>query len=255
MACCLVQTGPLAPTADQLKRAFKSLKTFTDADAVKLASECCGIVIKNLSPADAAVLQRALQAEGAATESVEADRLPRLPAAKFVRRLDFHPESLAVYDPLGRPLPVPWPQVALISGGLARHFNLTTTHVVEPSTLYQQDHWKKKAFVEHTVHNVETDGRLVLDIFLTGGLMRFQIEAEAFQFKYCFDRPELDLAQKLGALIQMLAEHAPHAILNRGAAGLRDGLPGLAAYASKAALFDESVWLLWQMSRPAPGHP
>ena len=88
----------------------------------------------------------------------------------------------------------------------------------------------------------------MLDIFLAGGVMRFQIEAESFQFKYCFDRPELNLPQKLGLLLQILAEHAPQAVMNRGAAALRDGQPENAAYASKAALFDESVWLLWRMA-------
>ena len=30
---------------------------------------------------------------------------------------------------------------------------------------------------------------------------------------------------------------------------LRDGHPENAAYASKAALFDESIWLLWRMRK------
>jgi len=100
-------------------------------------------------------------------------------------------------------------------------------------------------------HKVEDDARLVLDVFLNGGVMRFQIEAEGFQFKYCFDRPDLNLPQKLGLLIQMLAQHAPHAVMNRGAAALRDGQPENAAYASKAALFDETIWLLWRMAAKA----
>ena len=89
----------------------------------------------------------------------------------------------------------------------------------------------------------------MLDIFLTGGVMRFQIEAESFQFKYCFDRPDLNLPERLGLLIQMFAEHAPQAVVNRGGTALRDGHPENAAYASKAALFDESIWLLWRMRK------
>jgi hypothetical protein len=79
--------------------------------------------------------------------------------------------------------------------------------------------------------------------------MRFQIEAGAFQFKYCFDRPELNLTQKAGLLVQMLAHNAPQAELNRGAAALRDGAPDNAVYASKATLFDESTWRVWRMAR------
>ena len=77
--------------------------------------------------------------------------------------------------------------------------------------------------------------------------MRFQIEAQSFQFKHCFDRPDLNVPEKLGLLIQMIAEHAPNAVINRGAAALRDGKLNNTAYASKAALFDESIWLLWRM--------
>jgi hypothetical protein len=91
-----------------------------------------------------------------------------------------------------------------------------------------------------------------MDIFLARGAARFQIEAESFLFKYLFDRPELNLAQKVGLLVQMLGQQAPQAFVNRGAAALRDHTPGAAAYASKAALFDESIWLLWRMTRKSP---
>jgi hypothetical protein len=249
MPYCLLQADWNVPTADQLKRAFKPLKTLTEADAIKLAREACGILMKNLSLEDARVLQRALQGEGVATDLLDSAQLPKLPEAKFVRRLEIQPQALAVFDPLSRPVPVSWQHVALISAGLARHFNLTKAQVVEPSTVYDEEHWRKQAFVVRTRHNVETDGRLVLDIFLSGGAMRFQIEAEGFLFKYCFDREDLNLPQKLGLLIQMLTERAPHAVMNRGAAALRDGQPENAAYASKAALFDESIWLLWRMAK------
>jgi hypothetical protein len=70
-----------------------------------------------------------------------------------------------------------------------------------------------------------------------------------FLFKYSFDRPELNLGQKVGLLIRMIAERAPCANLNRGATALRKDAVGEAAYASKAALYDASVWLLWRRAR------
>src|SRR5437763_1204610 len=150
MSYCLLQADSVAPGADQLKRAFKSLKTLTGADAVKLANDACGVLVKNLSHEDAGLLQHALQSEGVPTEIVE---------------------------------------------------------------------------------------------------------AVTFMFKYCFDRPELSLPQKLGLLMQMIASHAPQAVLNRGATALRDGALDNAAYASVAALFDESIWLLWRTAKKsdAPG--
>ena len=65
----------IAPSVDQLKRAFKSLKSFTEADVVKLAREACGILVKNISLAEGSSLQRALQGEGVPTQLVEAKLL------------------------------------------------------------------------------------------------------------------------------------------------------------------------------------
>src|ERR1041385_1834633 len=113
MPYCLLQLDSIAPNADQLKRAFRSLKILTDADAVKTAVEACGILVKNLTLESARGLQRVLRGEGVSTEVIDAAALPRLAEAKTVRRLEFQAQSLAVYDPLGRAVPVPWRQVAL----------------------------------------------------------------------------------------------------------------------------------------------
>jgi hypothetical protein len=249
MPHCLVQAGSLAPSADQLKRAFKSLKALTDADAVKLANDACGILLKNLSLDDAGRLQLALKNEGIAAEIVDAGQLPKLPDAKFIRRMEFQPESLTIYDPLGRAVPVPWQHLSLVSAGSVRHFGMTATRTEKKVTSFDPIRGMHTKVVTDVRHKVEDDSALLLDLFLTGGAMRFQIEAGAFQFKYCFDRPELNLVQKAGLLVQMLARSAPQAGLNRGATALRDGAPDGAIYASKAALFDESTWLVWRMAR------
>ena len=249
MPYCLLQTDSVAPTADQLKRAFKSLKNLTEADAIKLAREACGILKKNLSLTDARVLQSALQGEGVPTNLLDATQLPKLPDAKFVRRVEIQPQALGIFDPLGRAVPLPWQHLTLVSAGTVRHFGVSATRTEVTVNTFDPIRGSRKKVVTDVRHKVEADARLVLDIFLTGGLMRFQIEAESFQFKYCFDRPDLNLPQRLGLLIQMLAEHAPHAVMNRGAAALRDGHPENAAYASKVALFDESTWLLWRMAK------
>ncbi len=249
MAYCLLQSGDLAPTADQLKRAFKSLKWMTDADAVKRANEACGILVKNLSPDDAAALEQAFQAEGVATEALDASQLPKLPDAKFVRRIEFQTQALLVHDPLGRTVPIPWQHLALVSAGAVHHFGMSTTRKDETVNTFDPIRGFRTKVVTDVRHKFEDSARLVLDIFLTSDLMRFQIEAESFMFKYCFDRPDLNLPQKLGLLVQMLIQYAPQAILNRGAAACRDGAGGPVTYASKAALFDESTWLRWRMAR------
>ncbi len=249
MPYCLLQTDVVAPAAEQLKRAFRTLKTLTEADAIKLARESCGILMKNLSLEDARTVQRALQGQGVATDLLDAHHLPKLPDAKFVRRIEFQPQALAVFDPLGRAVPVPWQHLALVSAGTVRHFGVSATRTEETVNTFDPIRGFRTKVVTDLRHKVEDNTNLLLDIFLSGGVMRFQIEAASFAFKYCFDRPELNLPQKLGLLLQMLAEHAPHAVLNRGATGLREGKLENAAYASKAALFDESIWLLWRMAQ------
>src|SRR5207249_11538499 len=96
--------------------------------------------------------------------------------------------------------------------------------------------WFHAKTVTDVRHKVEDDVKLLLDIFVAGGAMRFQMEADTFPFKYCFDRPDLNLPQKLGLLIELFAQNAPQAIMNHGANALRQGAPGNAAYASKAEI-------------------
>ena len=248
MPHAIVQTD-IAPTVDQLKRAFRSLKALTEADVVKRAIEACGILLKNLTLAEAGVLQRALQAEGVATEIVEMDELPKLTEGRFVRRMEIQPESLLIYDPLGRPLPLPWQHLALVSAGEVRHFEMSASRTEQTVRTFNPISGFRTKVVEEVRHKVDNAGQLILEIFLTGGAMRIQSDAASLMFKYCFDRPDLAQPQKLALLIEMLNQHAPHARLNRGATALLEARPEHAAYASKAALFDESIWWMWRLSR------
>jgi hypothetical protein len=181
--------------------------------------------------------------------------LPRLPEARFVRRAELQSEALVVFDSLGRPVPVNWPQIALIAAGACRHFGMSQTRTEQRVMAFDPIHGIHRRVEVDVRHKVEDDVPILLDVILAGAAMRFQIEADQFQFKHLFDRPDLDRAGKMGLLIQRLGEHAPQAWLNRGAVNLRDGSAAPVIYASKAALFDESIWLLWRQARhePAPG--
>src|SRR5947207_7614667 len=155
MTCSLLQTGSVAPTADQLKRAFKLLKTLTDADAVKLANEASGILMKNLIPVDAGVLQRALEAEGVPTEVVDAARLPPLADAKFIRRVEFQPQALVISDPLGRPVPVPWTHLALLAAGAVRHFGVNVTRTDQTVNTFDPVRGFRTKVVTDVRHKIE----------------------------------------------------------------------------------------------------
>jgi hypothetical protein len=238
------------PDTERLKRAFRSLSRWTEADAVRLAREAAGILVKSLSIEDAEALQRALQAEGLSVVVVDAAQLPTLPVPKAIRRLEFQPEALAIYDLLGRASQVPYPDLTLLSAGVVRRLGMTTKRVEREKLTYDPIRGIHTKTVTDVRHQVEDLTDVLLDIVSTVGAVRHRVEAGAFLFKYCFDRPDLDPVGKLGLLVRMLVERAPQAALNRGAAAVRDGQPREAAYASKVVLDDECVWRLWRMRQP-----
>ncbi|MBI3192768.1 MAG: hypothetical protein HYZ36_08890, partial [Pedosphaera parvula] len=188
MPFALLQADLTAPSIAQLKRAFTALPTLTEADAVKVAREACGILLKNLSHEDASTLAGALQAQGVAAAAVEMDQLPKLPDAKSVKRLELQPHTMVIYDPVGRPVPIEWPHVALLGAGAVRHFDVAQTRTEERVTTYSPIRGVHTKTVTDVRHRVEAEGQLLVDIFLAGGAARFQIEAENFLFKYTFDR-------------------------------------------------------------------
>ncbi|MBI5387719.1 MAG: hypothetical protein HZA90_23915 [Verrucomicrobia bacterium] len=250
MQFAVVQKDSLAPTVEQLKAALKAVPRFTELDALRQAQVACGILARHLTLPEATLVQRALAGDGVPTEVVEASQLPRLPDAKSVKRLELDGQAMRVFDPLGRAVPVPWPQVSLLTAGVVRHFGVSQT--VTQERVHRD--YVVVAFdtIETDVrHKIEDTAKVQVDIFLAGGAMRFQIEAENFLFGYLFQRPELGLVEKTGHLIQLLSQSAPHVRLNRGAVALRDQPAQPVGYASKAALDDEAVWLLWRMAAQA----
>jgi hypothetical protein len=256
MQYVVVQKETTAPTADQWRRALKPVKHLAEADAARLAREVRGLLIKNVSLEEGLAVQTALQAEGVLTEVVPAGELPALPVAKFVKRLELQPQALLVYDPLGRALPVPWSEVTLLSAGAVRHFGITESATQEWVRSYNPMGGLGFTLQTEVRHDIEDQQQFRLEIFLGRAAMRFEIEAATFLFKFVSDRPELNAGEKLALLVQHLARQAPQATLNCGAQAMRDSTPPV-AYASKAALADESIWLLWQrasmaMAAPAP---
>src|SRR5205814_1514814 len=94
----VLQKDSASPTADQLKRAFKSFHTLTDADAVRLSVTAQGILMKSLDSDAARAFQKALQAEGVATAVVPENDLPRLPEGRSLQRLEPSPQAFTVFD-------------------------------------------------------------------------------------------------------------------------------------------------------------
>jgi hypothetical protein len=233
---------------EALKRAFRSLSNLTDADATRIAVQTRGILVKRQTWDAARGLQLALQSEGIATAIVDEQVLPRLPAPRFIRRLEFTGQTLQILDPIGRTVPVDWNLIQLLAAGIVRHFAVSETRSDQQYVGFSPMRGLHLKTVTDVRHKVEDEAQLVLDIVMANGAMRFQTEAAQFLFKPLIDDEQLPLPDKFAWLVRELCERAPGALPNRGAFECRAGGRCTAAYPSKVALADESVWLLWRLA-------
>ncbi len=234
--------------SETLKGALRMVKRFAETDLVRMTRDAYGILARNLSLEEATLVQRALAEKGVPSQCLPASQWPKLPDARYVKRLELGPDALAVYDPLGRAVPVPWAQLAVVSAGAVRHFATTETVSQEMVRRFNPMTGMSYRLETDVRHQVEDNTRFGLEIVLGSAAMRFEIEAEHFLFKYVFDRPDLELPGKLGLLVSRLAERAPQLRLSRGALALSQGQSPPLLYSSRQALSEESQWWLWHIA-------
>jgi len=251
MSDCLVQLESAPVTEAQWRRALPLVPGYTEADAVRLAREAHGILIKNLDGPKAIALQLAFRSTGVETAVVPAARL-QLVDAKFTRRIELADDVLRISDPLGRPVSVPWAHVTLIAVGAVRQYDIAQTVTYEKQRAYNPVQGVHQEVVRDVRTSLHENLPWLIEIFLTGGAMRFQTEGEQLAWGYLFKHAPPELLPRLVGLVQLLARRAPQAMLNRGALSLRDGGDGGEGYASRPAFADESAWLLWRARQPAP---
>jgi hypothetical protein len=250
----VLQKDGSRPGAEQIRRAFRSFSNLTDADAVRLAANAQGILLRNLSSDEARAFHRALQVEGVAAAMVPENELKLLPESKSLHRLTLTEQALEVYDLRGRPLPVPWNAIALVAAGAVRHVDIGLTQTervtVQLNSLFGI--WPKKTV--ESVRKVESESQLILEIVLAGGATRYELDAARFPFKYTLDRPEFSTLEKFVWLVREIATRATQAILNRGASDVRNGIQLVRGYPSRQAFTDEMIWLLWNATRHSASH-
>jgi len=241
----VLQKDLSSPTADQLKRAFRSFSNLTDADAVRLAVGAHGILMRHENRDAARAFQQALQTEGIATAVVSEDDLPKLPEVKVLNRLELSPQALLIFDLLGHRTAIPWQDVALLAAGAVGDIEVSRTNtertVLRFSPVFGV--WPKK--VTDSRGKVSADNQLVLEILLTGTAVRYHIEAARFPFKYVIDQPEFSTTEKFIWLVREFCRYATAATLNGGARWLRAGHERVPGYVNRQALTDEIIWLLW----------
>jgi hypothetical protein len=242
----VLQKEPVGPTADQLKRAFKSFSNLTDADAVRLAVGAHGILIKHLGQDAARALQTAFQAEGIGVVVLAEDDLPKLPEGRSLQRVDLWPQALIVYDLLGRPSPVPWAQVALVAAGAAQHFEVHKTQSERTALRFNpiSGIWPNK--MTESAHTIGPGSQLLLEIILADHATRYQIDAAQFTFRHVIDRPGLSTGEKFVWLVREICRQTGGAILNAGARRLHQGAEITPDYMNRQVFLDEIVWLLWR---------
>lgn len=250
----VLQKDAARPTAEQIRRAFRSFSHLTDADAVRLAANAQGILQRQLSADAARAFHRALQAEGVAAAIVAESELLLLPESKSLHRLAMTETALEVYDLRGQPTAVAWCELALIAAGAVRRDAISHPRSERPTTSFQPGFgtWPKKS--AESGRRVETGSQLILEIVLAGGAARYEINADEFPFKYALDRPDLSTVQKFVWLVREISQRAPGAILNRGARDVREGTELVRGYPNCQMFTDEMTWLLWNAAltkRPA----
>jgi hypothetical protein len=251
----VLQKDAAHPTAEQIRRAFRSFSHLTDADAVRLAANAQGILLRQLSRDAARAFLHALQAEGVTAAIVAEDDLHLLPASKALHRLALTAAALEVYDLRGQPTAVPWGELALVAAGAVPH-EFSHLRNERPPMSHPPGFGLGPERSAEGGGKVETRSQLILEIVLAGSTTRYEVNADEFPFKYALDRPDLSKLKKFVWLVREISHRAPGAILNRGARDVHEGIELVRGYPDRQVFADEMTWLLWnaaQMKRPAGG--
>ncbi len=252
MPCAIVQKDLVFPSVDQLKRAFHGSGFLTEIDASMLCRDAFGILVKDLEPEQANLLQGRLRQEGVETEIVDQRQLPPMPPGKTLRQLVCRPEALALYDPLGREFCVDWRHVWLIAAGCVYLFSLERPVMEQrPRRRIGLGPLSGREIEEGMAHEAQTP-HLLLEIVLTRGVQRFSVAADRFAFACLGERRTPSLPENFTLLVRDLIRCAPHATLNQGARLVGQEPPQLFHYPSKNAFYEEILWLLYRMRASEP---
>lgn len=237
------------PTPEQIRRAFSSFSHLTDADAIRLAANAEGVLMRRLPVDEARAFHRALSAEGVDAACVPEANLPALPKTIALHRIELTDSDLVIFDQIGRAEKIPWEMIPLIALGSLMHIGFTQTITpvrnvrVNPLTGI----WVNKT--SEGAHKLEKNFQFLLEIVTNGNGRRFQINATQFPFRALIDRPEFSVVDKIVWLTNEFIRRAPQALLNRGARDVRDGVKLVRGYPTPQIFNDEIVWLLWNQGQ------
>jgi hypothetical protein len=241
--------GERRPSAEQIRRAFRTFNHLTDADAIRLAANAEGILMRHLSSDEARAFDRALEAEGVDSAFVSEANLPELPLATALHKIELATDALVVFDQIGRPERILWGEISMLSLGSLVHVGMAqfTTTTRRMKMNFITGVWPRTTV--EVGHKLEKDFQLLLEIVTAGNRKRFQINAAEFPFRLLIDDSQLSLVEKTVWLAGELIRRAPGALLNRGARDVRDGVQLVRGYPTVQVFSDEMVWLLWNQGQ------
>jgi hypothetical protein len=252
--CAVMQLSAEAPAMEQLRTAYRSVPGVTAVDADRLCQDVFGVLARNLKAEQAMALQAGLRSQGIETEVVEESALPPLPPGKTLRRLEFTPEAMVVFDPLGRAFPVEWGHVMLIAAGGVQQAAFQRTREERETVRTKFVH----GVIPVKVREIKVDytsresAEKVLrgEIILTRGAARYSLEAENFNYAAALgERVTKEVPQNFCTLMRELVKHAPQAALGRGAAAIMAEPPGFVRYTRIRSLEEEMTWMRWKMAK------
>ena len=242
------------PSAEPICRAFRTFRHLTDADAIRLAANAQGILMRHLGVDEAKALQQALVKEGVNVALVKDEELQLLPASQRLHRIELTPDALVIFDYIGKAVTVSWHDFSLVAAGAVPHVEVSSVHAQRPGIGLHPVFgvWPKP--VVETRSRLETERQFILELIVGRGAARYELQAHEFPFTGVMDRPTATLTEKLVWLVRELTRRAPQAMLNRGAQDIRDGVTLVRGYPSRQQLLDEMIWLLWSRAHgPAAG--
>jgi len=243
MSFAIVQSELTPPTLDQLRQALTAALPaggrFVPADASGILNDSFGILMDKLTFEQAQATKLALADVDYAVEVVDHDELFDLPASKGTNRLVPTNETLIVSDVLGRESFVPWDSVLVIAAGYVGKVRMKQT--------VERIGYDSHGFPMDFVRTQELKGfDPTLELLLEVEPMRLRIDGQRFHYGYLADRMTNNAEINFLLVVQDIAKHATHAVLNAGTQSIISESNDVAVYPMRRCFDEELVWQVWR---------
>lgn len=225
MTYALLQTSLTPLHIDALQHAFLGSEALSVADAAFVGADAYGILARDLGAEEAQSIAAFLAAEDVIVELVAERDLPRLPDAEFFASAEFCEENVRFFDAREHPTDVPYRLLRLLAVGY--------------------DNSKREVRIE---------------LVFGDAVLRFRSTLEHLHFHHTPEVQGRSPGEKLVQWIVLLVGHAPHVLLNRGAANLAGGkdiehVEDYIGYPRPSAFVEELIWMLWRARTTESGTP